>query len=397
MVKLKKEILVIGLIVLTEILGWSLILPFLPYLALDLGATALTVGLIISSFSLFQFLSAPIIGKLSDRYGRKPLLILSQISTFLGFLVLAFANSVWMLFLSRIIDGLLGSNMTLSNAYIADITKEKERAKTYNLMGIIFGIGFFIGPAIGGLLATINYSIPSLIAAGMSLLSIILTILLLKETVKTKKELKLKINDFFPLKDFLQAWKNKTLRGFFVEFLFYITSFTIITSSLALFIDAKLGFGPDDVGLLLMIIGLIRIIFQLTAIPKLLNKYEEKILALIGLLITTIGMFGFFFVNSRVTLYLIMITFSIGAGLTRPMLMSTVAKKAGLENRGKNMGIVDSLGSIAQIIGPIIGATIIENYNPSLLGIIAGSIIMISLIIQIYGFLKEKNSHIKTF
>ena len=185
--KLTKEYVIIFVIMVTEILGFSLILPFLPFYVEELGATPLIYGLILASFSLFQFISAPIMGRLSDHYGRKPMLIFSQLSTFISFIILGFANTIWLVFLSRIVDGMLGSNMTIAQAYISDISSKKDRSKAFGLAGVAFGIGFLIGPAIGGTLAKINYSIPSFIAAGISLLTIFTTFFFLPETVKRKK------------------------------------------------------------------------------------------------------------------------------------------------------------------------------------------------------------------
>ncbi|MFH2118223.1 MAG: MFS transporter, partial [Candidatus Paceibacterota bacterium] len=166
---------IIFAIQVTEVLGFSLILPFLPFYALEYGATPFTVGMILTVFSLFQFISAPIMGSLSDTYGRRPLLLLSQFSTFVGFLVLGFANTLWLIFLSRAIDGLLGSNFTIAQAYISDITSTKNRSKAFGLSGAAFGFGFLIGPAIGGYLSRFGYSVPAYLAAGISLLSILLT------------------------------------------------------------------------------------------------------------------------------------------------------------------------------------------------------------------------------
>ncbi|MBN1923486.1 MAG: MFS transporter [Nanoarchaeota archaeon] len=376
--KLTKEVLTIALIMFTEIIGWSLILPFLPYYAQDLGATPLIVGLILSSFSIFQFISSPIIGKLSDRFGRKPLLIISQLSTLAGFLILGFANSVWMLFFSRIVDGLFGSNMTLSRAYLTDITEGKERGKTFGMLSAVFGFGFFIGPAVGGFLATINYSIPAFAAAGVVLLSIILTVIFLKETVKRKKGVKLALEDFFPIKDFLQGVRNKELKELFTQFFFYTVAFTLLTANLALIVGNQLGFGPDDVGLLLMIVGLTRVFFQLLALPKLLDRFAEAVLAITGSLILASAMFSVFFMSSRVGLYITMVLFSVGAGLAQPMIITSISNKAPKEERGKVMGVTDSLMSIGQIIGPLIGGFIINTYYPGWVGVLAGCLMLVS-------------------
>lgn len=200
----RREYLVIFLIMVTEVLGFSLILPFLPLYAQDLGASPLVIGLIFTSFSFFQFFSAPIMGRLSDHYGRRPLLIISQLSTFVGFVVLGFANTLVLIFLSRAIDGLFGSNFTIAQAYLSDISSKKDRSKVFGIIGAAFGVGFLIGPGIGGYLAEFSYSLPSFAAAGVSALTIFLTVMFLPETVKRKKEgkIKIKILDFSQFRRF---------------------------------------------------------------------------------------------------------------------------------------------------------------------------------------------------
>lgn len=373
----------LALIMLTEVLGWSLILPFIPYYAEQFGATPLVIGFIIASFSIFQFISAPIIGKLSDHYGRKNLLIISQLATFAGFTILGFANSLFMIFLSRIIDGLFGSNATLTRAYATDITKGRNRAKIFAYFGAIFGLGMFIGPAIGGLLSTISYSVPAFVAAGISLISLILIITLLKETVTAKKRVSIKLNDFFPLKLFINGLRIKRLRSVFIEFFFFIMSFTLLTSSMSLYVKYQLGFGPVDVGILLMIVGLSSSLFQVLALPRLIDKHSEKRLNLSGLIITTAAMFGIMIVNSMFGIYIITILFSVGGGLTRPMLITKLSERSKKVERGKNIGILDSLGSVAQMIGPILGGLVIELLYPWVIGLVAGLFVMTALIYEL--------------
>ncbi|MDD2678927.1 MAG: MFS transporter [Candidatus Nanoarchaeia archaeon] len=386
----RKELLTIFSIMFTEHLGWSLILPFLPYYVKSFGVSSIYVGLIIATFSFFQFFSAPIIGKLSDKFGRKPLIIMSQLATATGFLILGFANSVFMIFLSRVIDGLLGSNMTLTNAYISDITKGKERLKIYGYSGIIFSLGMFIGPAIGGFLATIDYSIPAFLAFFISLITLALTIIFLKETVKVSKNVEIKSKDFFPVKDFVQGLKNPVLKSIFFEFFFFIFSFSMLTSSMALFSESQLKIGPDTIGLLFMFIGSVRIIFQALIFPRLANKFSQDSLTIAGLLMLITGLVNIYFVNSVAALFISFFFFSIGGALSRPSMLSSISNKAKDDERGKIMGVFDSLSSISMIIAPIIGAFIIDNYYPGTIGLIAAAFMIISLIFELLEIKKKK-------
>ncbi len=158
--KFDKRLLIIFLILFTEVLGFSSVMPIIPFLGLSLGLNAFQIGLVLSIFSICQLFASPITGKLSDRFGRKPLLLFSQTSTLIGFFLLGIANNVWILVLARLVDGLLGSNMTVSHAYISDVTNPKYRTKTFGYSSAVFGAGLIFGPLIGGLLASINYSVP---------------------------------------------------------------------------------------------------------------------------------------------------------------------------------------------------------------------------------------------
>src|SRR5262245_30658902 len=165
-----KKLLPIFVVVFVDLLGFSIILPLLPYYALSFKATEVTIGWLVASYSICQFLAAPLLGSLSDRYGRRPVLIYSQIGSFLGFLLLGTASFlphalVW-LFVSRIVDGVSGGNLTIAQAYISDVTAPEERAKSYGLIGVAFGLGFLVGPAFGGFLSRWGYDVPAYAAAG---------------------------------------------------------------------------------------------------------------------------------------------------------------------------------------------------------------------------------------
>src|SRR5438034_7671866 len=172
-------LLSIFLIVLVDVLGLTIILPLLPFYAESLGATPSTVGLLVSAYAICQLLAGPPLGQLSDRVGRRPVLLVSQIGTFIGFLMLAFAHSLWLVFLARIIDGLTAGNLTVAQAYISDVTEPQNRAKAFGLIGVAFSLGFLVGPGVSGYLAQYGNHYPILAAAGLSFTSIMATTFLL--------------------------------------------------------------------------------------------------------------------------------------------------------------------------------------------------------------------------
>ncbi|MCK4379880.1 MAG: MFS transporter [Candidatus Lokiarchaeota archaeon] len=259
-----------------------MVLPVIPFLGLSLGLNAFQVGLIMSVFSFSQLFASPVTGKLSDRFGRKPILLVSQTSTLIGFLLLGFANSVWLLVAARLVDGLIGSNMTVSQAYISDVTSPQDRTKIYGYSSAVFGAGLIFGPVIGGTLSAINYSIPMLFAAGISLISIILVILFLPESLSLKKEkIKIKFNDIFPFDEAKRFFKDSNIRKVLLLFFIYSFGFMLFISSFTLFAKKQVQITPLEVGFLMSWIGILRVIFQGLLINPLQNKFgEDSILVL---------------------------------------------------------------------------------------------------------------------
>lgn len=378
----RKEHTIISVIKITEVLGFSLILPFLPFYAQELSASPFQVGLLLMTFSLFQFISAPIMGKLSDAYGRRPLLILSQISTLAGFIVLGLANNLWMLFLSRIIDGALGSNMTIAQAYLSDITPKKDRTKIFSLTGISFSIGFFIGPAIGGYLSQFSYALPSFLAAGMAGLTIITTYLYLPETV-TKKTSFTWSWDIFKLKQLKLLKAEPKISLPLWEFFFYVLTHGLWASSFALYAERQLNFTAKDIGFVFAVIGGVSILIKGLVFPKLLNIVEEDKLRIIGAVSIIVSLIYTPWITSGGLLTLAIVLFSFGASLLRPSLTSHISRQAPHGKQGEIMGITDSLGSTAQIIGPPVGGFLIQNFFPGSLGLTAAAVMTIGLILLV--------------
>ena len=235
-------------------------LPLLPFYAEHFGASPTVVGLLVSVYALCQLVAGPVLGQLSDRVGRKPVLTVSQIGTFAGFLVLAWAPSLFFVFLARIIDGLTAGNLSIAQAYIADVTAPKERGRAFALIGIAFGIGFLVGPGASGWLTHhFNYKVPILCAAGLSLLSILGTTFLLP-TVPPHSEdeqgpagpggKRLKLLDWG---NYLQYFRRPVLGGLLAEFFLFTLGFASFTGGFALFAERRFtwhgaSFGPREVG-----------------------------------------------------------------------------------------------------------------------------------------------------
>jgi DHA1 family tetracycline resistance protein-like MFS transporter len=247
------------------------------YIDTDARATPIEIGLIASVFSFCQLFASPITGKLSDRFGRKPLFILSQLSTLAGFLLLGFATTAILLIVARLIDGLLGSNMTVSQAYISDITKPKHRTRVYGYSSGVFGAGLIFGPVMGGVLSRISYSIPMFFAAGITLISIVLVIIL-PETITEKPDtLSLGLIDILPISDAVRFVNTPQVRNSLFMFLIYNVGFFLFISNFSLFAQTQFHVNAEQVSFYMAWIGIVRVIIQTFLIARILRAVGEEL------------------------------------------------------------------------------------------------------------------------
>jgi MFS family permease len=385
--KFGKEQATIMVVLITEVLGVSLILPFLPFYAQEFGASPLVIGLLLTMFSLLQFVTAPVMGKLSDHYGRKPLLLISQFFTFISFLILGFANSLWMIFLSRIIDGMFGSNYTISQAYLTDISSKRDRSKAFSISGIAFGLGFLVGPGMGGFLSQISFQLPSFLSAAVSFATLLIIFFFLPETIKRKKKIKIDLR-LFHFDDFRKFMSDKKLSPRMWEFFTYALSFAVWVSVFALFAQMQLGFNATDIGYSLTYMGFLSIIVMVM-LPKMINLVGEKKLKYLGVITIMIGMILSAFIYDWFGFIILMSLFAFGSGISRPVLQGNISRMASSKEQGSLMGVVNSLHSISQIIGPMVGGFVINYMFPGFLGIISAVIIFIGLLMMIREDIKS--------
>ena len=370
-----KRLYIIFLISFTEVLGFSMVLPLIPFLGLELGLTPSQIGLIVSVFSICQLFASPVTGKLSDHFGRKPLFILSQISTFIGFIFLGFATTVILLIVARLIDGLLGSNMTVSQAYISDITEPKHRTRVYGYSSGVFGAGLIFGPFIGGILSTINYSVPMFFAAAITLISIVLVILFLPETVPKKTEkISLSLNDVIPVDDVRHFVRTHHIRNSLLMFFIYNMAFFLFISNISLLAEARFHATADEVSFYMVWIGVIRVGVQTVLIARILRFFGEKRVLLIGVLSMIISMVTLIFSTEYLFVFVPLVFLAFGTGVGRPILTSRLTNSVTQKETGAILGVNNALTSVAQIIAPIFGGFIIEYLAPQTLPLLSAII-----------------------
>ena len=360
-----KRLYVIFLIIFTEVLGFSIVLPLIPFMGLSLGLTPIQIGLIASVFSVCQLFASPITGKLSDRFGRKPLFLLSQLSTLAGFLLLGFATTAILLIASRLIDGLLGSNMTVSQAYISDITEPQHRTRVYGYSSGVFGAGLIFGPVIGGVLSRINYSVPMFFAAGITLISIVLVVLFLSETITEKPDkLSLGFNDIVPINDAVRFVKSPQVRNSLFMFFIYNVGFQLFISNFSLLAETQLHVTADQVGFYMAWIGILRVIIQTFLIARILRALGESSILRTGIVAMIISMVGLALSADYLFVFVPLIFLAYGTGVSRPILTSKLTNSVTKRETATVLGVNNSLTSVAQILTPIAGGFIIQ-YLPS--------------------------------
>ena len=359
----QSPLLPIFLIVLVDILGLTIMLPLLPFYAEHLGASATVIGLLTASYAFCQLIAGPILGKLSDSMGRKPLLIVSQIGTLIGFLILAASNNLWLVFLSRIIDGLTAGNLSLAQAYIADVTEPENRTKSFAVIGIAFGIGFLIGPGISGYLSQFGYSWPILAAACLSATSILCTATLLPKVEPHRDDVggpggqRLGVLDW---KGYTKYFATPGLGPLLWQFFFFAFSFSLFIGGFALFSERRVGMGPKEVGYVFAWVGFLGIILQGFLIGRLVKAVGERTLVWSGFFVSATSSVWLAGVRTLPQMLANATYGSWGTGVIRPALTALISHKAGKREQGVVLGLTQSITSICQIAAPLLAGALID-------------------------------------
>jgi MFS family permease len=361
-------LLPIFLIVLVDVFGLAMIIPLLTIYAEKFGATALQATLLISIYAACQLFSGPLLGKISDRIGRKPLLVVSQIGTFIGFIIMARATSLWMLYAARVIDGSTAGNISLAQAYISDNTDAKDRTKSFALIGIAFGLGFLIGPLVTAYLVKYSLRAPIYAASAMSLSSIACTLTLLPNAGEpaASPEGQAPRAGLFDWKTYSQYLGRPVLNGLLAQFFFYTIGFSTFTSGFALFAERRFTwnghpFTPREIGFVLVYVGALGIILQGGLVGRLAKRFGESALVSAGFVTLVVAYLILGPSRTIASLAAVSTISSFGNGVLRPALTSLVTQNAGRHEQGVALGISQSLNSIALIIAPIVGGTLIDN------------------------------------
>jgi MFS family permease len=356
-------------VVLVDVFALTLVIPLLAIYAEQFGATPLEATLLVSVFAVCQLVAGPALGRISDRVGRKPLLLVSQAGTLAGLLVMGGARALWMLYVGRVIDGATAGNLSLAQAYIADNTAPEDRAKAFGLIGIAFGLGFFLGPWVTGYLAQYGLRAPIFAAAAMSLTSIVCTAALLpwQEPARDARDVgpggrRLGLVEWDV---YARYFARPVLAGLLAQFFLFAFAFATFTSGFALFAERTFRWGgrpftPREVGYLFAYAGFLGILLQGGLIGRLVRRFGEPRLVTAGFFALGLAYLVLGLIHSIAPLVAVATLAAFGQGVLRPALTSLVSRCAGEHEQGVVLGLSQSLTSLAQVAAPAVGGWLIE-------------------------------------
>ncbi|WML39821.1 MFS transporter [Neobacillus sp. OS1-2] len=344
----KSALPILFVVMFLVMVGFGIIIPVLPFYAEEIGANPTELGLLMAVYSLMQLIFAPLWGQVSDRIGRKPVMMIGIAGLGLSFLIQAMSSELWMLFAARILGGILSSaNMPTAMAYVADITTEENRGKGMGIIGAATGLGFVFGPAIGGIFSKISLSTPFYLASGSSFITLILVFILLKESKQKKSHTSKEKTSIW------KAFNGAVSVLFFVQLLISL-SLSGLEATFAYFAAKKAGLDAIQLGYIFMIMGFGSAMVQGGLVGRLTKKYGESSVIQGGMIVSAIGFGLILLVHNFTTAAIYLTIFGLGNGVIRPSVSSLLTKKS-TAGHGSSTGLLSSFDSLGRIIGPPLG------------------------------------------
>ena len=389
--------MILFLIVFVDLVGFGIMVPLLPFYVERVGAGPEIITITLGLYSLFQFIAAPIWGKLSDKYGRKPILAWALSGFAVSYLILGFADSLWMVIASRVFGGLMAGNISAAFAYVADITTPETRAKGMGMVGAAFGLGFIFGPVIGGVLAgsdieTANFLLPALVAASLTCVALLGVIFVLPESLSQDIRDQIRDRPKVPVMTKIRAALNRRALTLIVLIGFGVTmAWALLETTLALWANSVMNLGPRDIGLLLAYVGVISVIIQGGMIGPLTKGFGEKILVAVAVCFLFSG-YGFLAAAQDWAFLIISMTLlAIGNALANPSLSSLVSKEADDTERGAILGVYQGASSLARVAGPMYAGLVFVQLGPAVPFVIA-AVCMVPTLVMVLSLPRDASA-----
>ena len=374
-----------------DIIGFSILIPYLPRFTADFGASLFQVGLLLSANSFFGFFGNILWGTLSDKFGRKPILLICQLGTLAGFVIMAFSTTLSMLFISRIVDGVFGGNYPIANAVVGDIVQPKHRSKQMSNIGTAWTVGNLIGPGIGGLLSGFGILGPGLFGAGLSLITMLITVFIFKESnprlINSTNTIDTSI--FKPRKAIsFSLLKKHDPRLLLTQVLFNNIPFFIFITTVSIFAAERFEMGTREIGWMITSIGLVKLLVRFLIFSPMLKRFGDKKTVLIGF-VTFIGAYTWLtFLDTLWEYMVVLVLVGFGTACTLNILSGMMSKSVGKDRQGEMMGLSTAADNLSQILGPTMGSYLISLPNPYLYGL---STVAFSIVTLLLSFIPLQN------
>jgi len=354
-------------VILLDLVGMTILFPVTAFIMRQYSSDALMVSLMTASYAAAQFVGAPILGKLSDRFGRRPVLLISILGSAIGYFLFGIGGALWVLFLSRLIDGLTGGNISTASAYIADITPPEKRAKNFALVGIAFGLGFVLGPALGGVLSQISLAAPAYASGGLSLLSAVTGFFILPESLPVEKRSKgaFRWSELNPFSAILELLRRPGLGSLLIAQSIFLFVFNGNNSILPVLMIDRFGALPGNIALLIAAGGVVNIIVQGGLVGRLAPRFGEKNLTAASLAIHAAASIVIVFISQFWMMFPTILFSSIGNALFWPTIGALLANSVSPEEQGKLSGVSTALSGLTSMFGPLWAGSVYDTVSPA--------------------------------
>jgi DHA1 family tetracycline resistance protein-like MFS transporter len=351
---------ILFLTVFIDMVGFGIVVPVLPLYTERFGASPFTTGLLLAVYSGMGFIFSPVVGALSDRIGRRSILLLSTIGQATGFFIMGAATTLLWLFIARTIDGIFGANVSATQAYVADVTPPQDRSRALGLLGAAFGLGFICGPMLGGVLSLISLSAPFYFAGALAAANAVLIFFILPESLPLENRSGLNQETFVTL---FREGRGRVIVPLMAAYFFMMAGFSIMTAFFAIFTEDRFGYNASANGYIFAGVGVISVIVQGAMIGRLIKNFTEKGIALTGVALLACSMFALPLVQTLTTLLLVGTGIAVGNSFINPTMNGLVSRSVNKYWQGRVLGLMQACASLGRFFGPLIGGWFLV-FNP---------------------------------